>query len=435
MGPSVHDGPTVQNKYPVGPNHRRKPVSNHQGGPPRHEMIQRVLNQGLALGIQTGGRLIQNQDRRFPQHDPCDGDSLALAGAEGHAPLPDDLLIAVREPRDELMGVGHPGRFPNLQIGRAEPAVGQVLSHRSGEEHGLLGNDSDVASKLPEPEAPDIHSIQTHLSGFHVVEAEDEGRHSALPRSGAAHQRNPLPLTDLKVDPVKNEGELGPVSKGNAFIGDPTANRTGEDGRCFRCPHLRRILDELEDPLCCASGLLEIPPEAGQGHDGPGDGDGVEQEGHQGPRAEGAFQYQPATLPQHQDDGSERRKGDGPREPRSGYRPPETLVPDRIHLVPEPILLPTLTSERLDDLDLTEDLFSPGYGLCQAVLNARAKSPNPSTQEPAHQGYKGNRDQGGQGEMRVGHRHKNERPDQEHALAHQFGKAESEDTLNQPRVR
>ncbi len=54
-------------------------VSDDQGGPATHQGHQRILHRALALRIEGGRRLVQQQDRRVAQDGTGDGDALALA--------------------------------------------------------------------------------------------------------------------------------------------------------------------------------------------------------------------------------------------------------------------------------------------------------------------------------------------------------------------
>ena len=84
------------------------------------------------------------------------------------------------------------------------------------------------------------------------------------------------------------------------------------------------------------------------------------------------------------------REGHSPGEPGPGHCPPEPLVPDSLHFSPEPLFLPRLPGEGLDDLNLGEDLLGPGHGLCQTILDTGAQPPDPSAQKPAHHSREGN---------------------------------------------
>ena len=147
---SIYDDASVQNKDVVRPNHRGEPVGDHQCRPPHHEMIQGLLDQAFALGIQTRGCLVQNEDFGLPQHYPGNGDSLALAGTESDPPLSNNLVVPIGEGGNEFMGVSQLGRIVDFKLGRFRSAVRQILPNRPGKKHGLLGDDANVASKLLE---------------------------------------------------------------------------------------------------------------------------------------------------------------------------------------------------------------------------------------------------------------------------------------------
>ena len=97
MFASICDGAAIQNQDGVSPDDRREAVGDHKGGPACHEVIQGVLNQGFAFSIQTGGRLIENENLRLPKHHPGNSDALSLAGAQCYASFPHNLIVRVGE--------------------------------------------------------------------------------------------------------------------------------------------------------------------------------------------------------------------------------------------------------------------------------------------------------------------------------------------------
>ena len=90
------------------------------------------------LGIEVGGRLVQDQDGRVANHRSRNGDPLTLAAGKTAALLADDRVISVRERRDEVMRIGSRGRADDLFVGRVRPAVGDVLAHGRIEDQRLL---------------------------------------------------------------------------------------------------------------------------------------------------------------------------------------------------------------------------------------------------------------------------------------------------------
>ena len=195
------------------------------------------------------------------------------------------------------------------------------------------------------------------------------------------------------------------------------------------------MIQELEDTLGGAGGLLEIPPKAGQRRDRPGDGHGVQQKGHQGPGGQRPGEDQAAPLPQDHDDGPERGEGHGASKTRSGHSTPETFVPGAIHLGLIRLRLVSLTSEALHSADLGEDLLRPGDGVGQAILDVRAHVPDPATEVPAHQSGEGDRRERHESESWIGDRDEHQGADQEDALPDDLGDAEAKNALDETRVR
>jgi len=54
-------------------------MGDDQGGPAPEEVLQAVLDEGLALGVEAGCGFIQDEDPGVRQQGPGDGDPLALA--------------------------------------------------------------------------------------------------------------------------------------------------------------------------------------------------------------------------------------------------------------------------------------------------------------------------------------------------------------------
>ena len=69
----------VEHEDPIGIAHGRQPVGDHQCRAVRGQPLDGLLDEGLALGVERAGRLVQKQDRRIAQDGARNGDALALA--------------------------------------------------------------------------------------------------------------------------------------------------------------------------------------------------------------------------------------------------------------------------------------------------------------------------------------------------------------------
>ena len=96
----------VQDEDQVGVADRGQPVGDHERGAALHQVLERVEDHGLGLGVDRGGRLVEDQDRRVLDEGARHADALALAARELCAPLAELGLVAVRQARDEVVGVG-----------------------------------------------------------------------------------------------------------------------------------------------------------------------------------------------------------------------------------------------------------------------------------------------------------------------------------------
>lgn len=79
MGAYFLDLPFLHYHNPVGFFDGGQAVRDDDGGAVLHQVFQRRLHVAFGLGVEGGGGLVQNQDRRVLEDGPCDGDALPLA--------------------------------------------------------------------------------------------------------------------------------------------------------------------------------------------------------------------------------------------------------------------------------------------------------------------------------------------------------------------
>ena len=66
MGPSFDDVAVIHHEDLVAVMDGTEPVGHHENGHAGAELFQRCLDAALGDGVQTAGRLIQDQDLRLP---------------------------------------------------------------------------------------------------------------------------------------------------------------------------------------------------------------------------------------------------------------------------------------------------------------------------------------------------------------------------------
>src|SRR5690606_21703184 len=87
----------------VGVLDRRQPVGDDQRRAALRELVERLLDRALGLGVEGRGRLVEDQDRRVLQEDARDRQPLLLTARELHAALADQRVEALRQALDQLL--------------------------------------------------------------------------------------------------------------------------------------------------------------------------------------------------------------------------------------------------------------------------------------------------------------------------------------------
>lgn len=138
MAPLLDNLPILQHGYHVRALDGGQPVSHHDGGPPLHDPVERLLDHPLRLDVEGAGGLVEQQDGRVFDDGSSDGHALLLAAGELHPSLADLGRVPFRERADEGVGVGELGRLDDLRLRRAVLPVDDVVVNGGGEEDGFL---------------------------------------------------------------------------------------------------------------------------------------------------------------------------------------------------------------------------------------------------------------------------------------------------------
>ena len=82
------------------------------------------------MNIHGGKGVIQDEEGWIHQDRPGNGDPLPLTSREGHPPLSDQSVEALRETPDIVPYLGDAGGLLDLFIGGIEPSKGNVFPDR-----------------------------------------------------------------------------------------------------------------------------------------------------------------------------------------------------------------------------------------------------------------------------------------------------------------
>ena len=124
-----------------------------------HQTFESVHDQLLRLGVERGGRFVEDEDRRVAQDRAGDADALALPAREGEAALAHHGVVAVRHLRDELIRIGHLRGRDNFRLRRVGPSISDVVTDRAEKEDGVLQNETDLPTQTFEMVIGNVHAV------------------------------------------------------------------------------------------------------------------------------------------------------------------------------------------------------------------------------------------------------------------------------------
>jgi hypothetical protein len=110
----LHDLAAVHHHQPVGLAQGREAVRDGDGGAALHQVVERLLDLLLGLGVDRRGGLVEDQDARVDEQRAGDADALALAARQALAALADERVVAMRQAQDEVVRVGRARRRDDL---------------------------------------------------------------------------------------------------------------------------------------------------------------------------------------------------------------------------------------------------------------------------------------------------------------------------------
>ena len=181
-----------------------EPMRNDDGRAALAQPLQRREHDLLGDGVERGRRLVENQNRRVLQNGACDVQALTLAAGEAAARFGNRRVVALRQPRHEVVRVRRARRLLDFGVGGVEPAVAQVVGDRAGKEHGILQHDADALAQRPDLVAVHVDAVDEHASGRCVVEPRNQADERRLAGAGQADERHHLAGLGLERDVVQH---------------------------------------------------------------------------------------------------------------------------------------------------------------------------------------------------------------------------------------
>src|SRR5579862_912509 len=157
-----------------------------------HKLFKSIDDELLALAVESGRRLVEQEDGAVPNHNAGDTDALALASGERQATVTDRSVIAERHGHDEVMRVGEFRCRDDLILGCTGAAKSDVFEDGAAKEHGVLKDVTYLVAEVPEFVLADVLAVDADGAGLDIIEARDETDDSRFSAAGGPDDANEL---------------------------------------------------------------------------------------------------------------------------------------------------------------------------------------------------------------------------------------------------
>ena len=394
------------------------------------------MHQPFALRVQGAGGLVQQQQDRVPQQGAGDGQALTLAAGEAHPALAEEGVETPRQPVQELTGMGGVRGAPHRRLRHPVQAVADVLPGIGAEDHRVLGDQGDVATKLRGVQVAQVDAVEAQGPDLGVVKAQQELQQGALTAPRGADQSDLFSRPDLEAQVLDHRqlgvggiGETQPrdLDRPPGRAGQGLGNGRGTDGALGG--------QQFHQALAGPGPAQQFPGDLAQTADGTGHQDGIEEEGGEFPAAQAPRQDLPPAHPQHDADGAEGQGGgDGPQ---AGAESGAAHGGGEGRLHPFPIAGPVdgLVAEGLDGADGVEDLVDEGPHVSDPILAGAGQASQPVAEQPQGQHHQGGAEEHQPGEPGAGEGEHDEAAADQQQGAQGHGQGRADHGLQQGGVR
>ncbi len=389
-------------------------VTDHDHGPPFHQLPNRLHHQGRRPAVQAGRGFIEDHDGSVFDDGPRDRDTLPLPSAQCAAALADRRVVSVRHRADHVIDAGALRGADDLCPARARVAVADVFRDAGREEDRLLEDQADLVTQRGQLELADVTAIDEHAPRDRIVETRDESDQRALAGSRRPDDPDALARFDPQIDVA--EHLPAPVRQADA-VKDDLACEARRVDRLRQISHRRLEIQHLHHSLGRRRPARRPLGHARNPSQRPIEGLQIPHEDDDVTGRERAGQDTARRHPNH--DGRDHRHGDlgvpaklrlQPRRLQAGPQAPLVLDVEAIDLV-------LLAAKALNHLDRSQHLRRDRRDVSLPVPLAPHRSLHRALVRPQHQGQPRQHQQREQRQAPVHEKHHHDHPDDQHQLA------------------
>ena len=151
----------------------------------------------LALGVESRGRLVKNQELRILQHRTRNAESLTLSTRELRSTVADIGIVTLRALHDKVVGICHLAGRHNLLIRCVGTAKCNVALDSVVEEYCLLRHKAHRRTQRVLLVITDRNAIKEDIALVCIVESLHQLAQCGLSATRRANQGNCFALTHL----------------------------------------------------------------------------------------------------------------------------------------------------------------------------------------------------------------------------------------------
>ena len=227
----------VEEQHLVDLLHDVRPVRDQDNGCPRRLGRADGCDQCLlALAVEVGIRLVQDQQCRVAVECPCQADPLALPARQDRARLTDLGGVALRQALDQFVDARHLRRPDDVVKDRRVQLreAADVLGHGTGEELDVLRQVADVVAPVLRRPLGDAHAVEQYAAAGRSPSTGQHAGQARLPGRARADQRHCLARPELEVDSPQDRFAALPGQHDVLDVEPTRRARQRQDLRGFR---------------------------------------------------------------------------------------------------------------------------------------------------------------------------------------------------------
>ena len=162
---------------------RGETVSYHEHSSDVHHLFERILNEHLGLGVDVGGRLVENHYGGLMDYRSCKADQLSLSCREVVSALSYDFVKSSRELIYKAVGVDVFAGCVYFVVADVVKSEDYIGTDSSRKEKYVLKHLTEVTAQGADLDLFDVDAVDEDLALLYLVIAADEREDRGLTRA------------------------------------------------------------------------------------------------------------------------------------------------------------------------------------------------------------------------------------------------------------